>query len=66
MKIKHATYVVMVCTPKYVQRYQEHNPSDPSKVIGVGREVEKIVQRLHDEDTRGAIIPIWRKGGIIL
>lgn len=59
-KVKDSTYVIMLCTPQYLKRYQDHTPKNPT---GVGREVEMISARLSSGQSHGAVIPIWRKGG---
>lgn len=55
-EVQHATYVIMVCTPKYLQRYKEHTAAQST---GVGREIEKILQR---PKKKGIILPIYLKG----
>ena len=59
-KVSQSTYVVVVCTPHYLKRYLEHDPTS-GKTTGVGREMEKIVRRLQ-ENVPGKVLPIYRKG----
>lgn len=58
-KISRVTYVVMLCTPQYKKRFLEHN--QPTST-GVGREVERILQRLRSQDLAGTVFPIYAEG----
>jgi len=54
-KVKTSTYVVVVCTPVYLQRCGNAN-------TGVGAELVNIAHRLHELDVKGTVFPIFRKG----
>ena len=57
-----ASYVLVLSTPKYLERYRDHDPQDPQKSTGVGREVAKLVERIKNENLKKTVFPIYRKG----
>jgi hypothetical protein len=56
-KVSEATYVVVLCTPQYLKRYNEHDAK-----TGVGREMKRILKRLKTKSREGTVLPIYRKG----
>ncbi len=61
-KVSEATYVVVLCTPQYLKRYNEHDAKNDSKSTGVGREMKRILKRLKTKSREGTVLPIYRKG----
>lgn len=64
-EIVYATYVVVLCTPQYVQSYLLTRYS-PETSSGIDREMAKIMQRFESlSDRKNTVLPIYRKGDFL-
>ena len=62
-KASTETFILMLCTPRYLQRYNDHGTYEST---GVGREVKRILERLeyekNNDEIKGKVLPLYRKG----